>query len=123
MGAKPELVQELVVGIFKLCIEFNIHLIGFLIPRVLQHLKFAKSESKLIVPYWTSAPCWPLLVTHEGSFQSEIVDFMIIMPRHNLFIPAVLRLSMFSSNIPSFYLLALRFCFCVKCTSSFGPYI
>ena len=85
-----------------------------LIPRVLQHLKFVKSESKLVVPYWSLAPWWPLLVTCEGSFQHEIVDFMIIMPRENLFIPAVLGLSMFSSNIPRFYLLALRFCFCMN---------
>ena len=93
----------------------------YLIPRVLQHLKFAKSESTLIVPYWTSAPWRPLLVTHEGCFQREIVDYMIIVPRENLFIPTVPGLSMFTSNIPNFYLLALRFCFCMKCTSSSGP--
>ena len=76
-----------------------------------------KSENTLIVPYWTSAPWWPLLVTHEGCFQREIADYMIIVPRENLFIPSVPGLSMFSSNIPSFNLLALRFCFCIlgKC--------
>ena len=93
----------------------------YLIPRILRHLKFAKFVSALIVPFWTSAPWWPLLVTHEGSFQTEIVDFKIIVPRENLFIPAVPGLSMFSSDIPSFYLLALRFCFCMKCTRSSDP--
>ena len=196
-GSKNELVQELVVDIFKLCIEFNIQLVPewiprgdnqwadfvskdldrddymlhpdifavldvlwgphaidrfsslhtrkiprfcshwaspfseaidaftvswsdennwlfpppYLIPRVLRHLKFAKFDSTLFVPFWTSAPWWPLLVTHEGSFQTEIVDFKIIAPRENLFINAVPGLLMFSSDIPSFNLLALTFSF------------
>ena len=170
-GTKNELVQELVVDIFKLCIEFNIQLVPewiprgnnqwasfvskdldrddymlhpvifavldvlwgpysidrfgsfctrqilrfcshwaspfseaidaftvsrsdennwlfplpYLIPRVLRRLKFAKFDSTLIVPFWTSAPWWPLLVTHEGSFETEIVDFKIIAPRENLY--------------------------------------
>ena len=59
----------------------------YLIPRVLQHLKFAKFDSTLIIPYWTSAPWWPLLVTHEGSFQTEIVDFMLLHEMHKIFWP------------------------------------
>ena len=92
----------------------------YLIPRVRRHLKFVKFDSTLIVPFWTSAPWWPMLVTHKGSFQTEIVDFKIIVLKENLFIPAVPGLSTFSSDIPSFYLLALRFCFCMKCTRSSG---
>ena len=95
----------------------------YLIPKVLQYLKFAKSESTLIVPYWTLAPWWPLLVTHEGCFQREIVDYIFSVPRENIFILAVPGLSMFSTYIPDFYLLALRFCFCTRCISSSAPHI
>ena len=78
-------------------------------------------ESTLIVPYWTSAPWWPLLVILEGCFQREIADYMIIVPRENLFIPVVPGLSMFTGNIPNFYLLSLRICFLHEMHKFFWP--
>ena len=78
-----------------------------LIPRVLQYMKFTKSEG-LIAPQWESAPWWPLIVCRNGTFRYEVMKFLLLTPRRNMFLPAVLGTSMFDNDIPNFNTLALR---------------
>ena len=79
-----------------------------LIPRVLQCMKFTKSEGTLIAPPWESAPWWPLIVCRNGTFRYEVKKFLLLTPRRNIFLPAVLGTSMFGNDIPNFNTLALR---------------
>ena len=78
-----------------------------LIPRVLQHMKFTKSEGTLIAPQWESAPWWPLIVRRNRTFRYEVKKFLLLTPRRNMFLPAVPGTPMFD-DIPNFNTLALR---------------
>ena len=79
-----------------------------LIPRVLQYMKFTKSEGTLIAPQWDSAPWWPLIVWRSGTFRYEIKKLLLLTQRRNMFLPAVPGISMFGNDIPNFNTLALR---------------
>ena len=72
-------------------------------------MKFSNSDGTSVIPYWPSVPWWPLIITHEGSFRREVLNFAVIHPGENHFVPAVPGGSMFSNIMQNFYLLALRF--------------
>jgi hypothetical protein len=59
-----------------------IHLIG----RVIRYVLLEKSKATLVVPYWTSAAFWPLIVTRGGKFRKFVTDFWKIDNATNVFI-------------------------------------
>ena len=111
--SRTDLVQDLAVDIFKLCITVNIQLFPEWISR---------SDNQ-----WGNVVSKDLdrddYVLHPDIF--AVLDAMWGPHSIDMFssVPAVPGLSMFSNNIPNFHLLALRFYFCMKCTSSSGPHI
>ena len=81
------------------------------IPRVLQYMKFTKSQGRLISPQWESAPWLPLIVQRNGTFRSEVKKFLLFTPRRNMFLPTVPGTFMFDNDIPNFNTLAFRIYF------------
>ena len=79
-----------------------------LIPRVLQYMKFTKSEGTLITPQWELSPWWSLIVRRDGTFRYEVKKFLLFTPRVTMFLPAVPGTSMFDNDIPNFNTLALK---------------
>ena len=45
-----------------------------LIPRVIRHAECCKAQGTLVVPWWESAPFWPLLCPKGGKWASFVVD-------------------------------------------------
>ena len=84
----------------------------YLLPEVLRHLQWSSVDGTLVVPWWKTAPCWPLLILPDNRFRSEVIDFLVVEPEENMFIPAIPGISMFSDQAPNFLLLLLRLCFC-----------
>ena len=87
---------------------------SYIIPRVLKHLKSSSADATLVAPLWRSAPWWPLLTYDGVFFRHEVIDYFIIDPQENMFIPAVPGITLFGQDIPNFRLLLLRLCFCKK---------
>ena len=44
-----------------------------LIPKVLNKLKQEKCNATLVIPEWTSAPYWPMLIDEKGNMKVIIV--------------------------------------------------
>lgn len=83
----------------------------YLIPKVIQHMKYGREDDTLIVPLWPSAPWWPLLTINGRYPQSWILEWMDLPLRDDMFIPATTESGLFGSGIPSYRVLALRICF------------
>ena len=81
----------------------------YLLPKVLRHLQWSSADGTLVVPWWKTARWWPLLILPDNRFRSEVIDFLVVEPKANMFIPGI---SMFSDQAPNFSLLLLRLCFC-----------
>ena len=60
----------------------------YLIPKVLKHLEFSKAAGTLVAPMWTSAIWWPLLTYDGKTFRHEVIDYFVVEPKQNNFIPA-----------------------------------
>ena len=45
-----------------------------LIPRLIRHAECCKAQGTLVVPWWESAPFWPLLCPKGGKWASFVVD-------------------------------------------------
>ena len=84
----------------------------YLIPKVLRYIESDQADGTLVVPYWVSAPWWPLLLKSRGKFSSEVFSFLEIAPQENMFTPVVPGLTMFGSEEPNFSIIVLRLCFC-----------
>ena len=52
------------------------------------------------------------MILPDNRFSSEVIDFLVVDPKANMFIPAVPGISMFGDQAPNFSLLLLRLCFC-----------
>ena len=48
-----------------------------LIPQVTNKLEHEKCKGTLIVPEWTSAPFWPMVVSKDGHFRKFIIAHML----------------------------------------------
>ena len=82
----------------------------YLIPKVLRHLQWSLAYGTLVVPWW------PLLILPDNRFRSEVIDFLVVERKANMFIQYVpgTCISLFSDQAQNFSLLLLRLCFC-KC--------
>ena len=82
-----------------------------LIPRVLRHAQRCKAEGTMIVPYWESAPFWPILCPWGSTFESFVVAWCDLPSVENLFIPGHSGAVLFGGDAPNTRVLALRLCF------------
>lgn len=79
-----------------------------LVARVLRHLISGGEAGTLVVPFWPSAPWWPLLMKDCGTTQDFVVDYRDI-PLHPLtFLPGSADSDLFGSGTPDCRILALR---------------
>lgn len=83
----------------------------YLIPRVLKHMSAGGEDGTLIVPQWPSASWWPLLVDMNGSWKGFVTGAMTIHPYNGIFLAGSAASNIFTSEVPSFLILALRICF------------
>ena len=83
----------------------------YLVPKVIQHMRYGGEDGTLIVPLWPSAPWWPLLTVNGCYPQSWILDWMDLPLKDDMFIPATAESGLFGLGIPSYWVLALRICF------------
>ena len=80
----------------------------YLIPRVLRHMTHNGESGFLVVPFWPSAPWWPLLLKDSSNFQDFVVACLDI-PIHSLtFLPGSADSDLFGNGSPSYRILALR---------------
>ena len=49
-----------------------------LVTRVIRHVCLCKCKGILVIPYWPSAPFWPLLVDSQGSFNLFVIDYLFV---------------------------------------------
>ena len=80
----------------------------YLIPRVLRHMQVGKEKGTLILPFWPSAPWWPLLVDKSGIWKDFVSGSRKILPYSGIFIPGSLSSSQFADGIPKYQIWALR---------------
>ena len=89
--------------------------IGFpppnLITCVLKHMSAGGEDGTLLVPQRPSASWWPLLVNMNGSWKAFITGAMTICPYKWIFLAGSTASNIFTSEIPSSQILALRICF------------
>ena len=52
----------------------------YLIPRVLKHMSAGGEISTLLIPWWSSAVWWPLLVNTDASWKAFIMGSMTFKP-------------------------------------------
>ena len=83
----------------------------YLIPKVLKHLEFSKATGTLVAPMWTSAIWWPLLTYDGKTFRHEVIDYFVVEPMENDFIPAAPGFPLFGSNATNFVTLLLSLSF------------
>lgn len=47
-----------------------------LIADTIRHLELCTAQGTLVVPKWTSAHFWPLLVNSDGKFKTFVIDYV-----------------------------------------------
>lgn len=53
-----------------------------LIADTIRHLELCTAQGTLVVPKWTSAHFWPLLVNSDGKFKTFVIDYVeYVKPR------------------------------------------
>ena len=73
---------------------------------MLRHLQWSiAADGALVVPWWRTAPWWPLLILPDNRFRSEDIDFLAVEPKANMFIPSLPGIAMISNQAPNFSLL------------------
>ena len=75
---------------------------AYFIPKVPRYLQWTLADGTMVVPWW------PLLILPDNRFRSEVIDFLVVEPKENMFIPSVPGISMFSDQAQNFSLLLLR---------------
>ena len=58
----------------------------YLVPRCVNYLKLTGASATLVVPYWTSAVYWPLLVDQYANFRKFVTDYKIFDNANGIFI-------------------------------------
>ena len=81
----------------------------YLVPRVIKHLQFYKASGTLIVPYWPSAPFWPLLFGNNNNASHFISDILEFPKGQDIYVQHRNKNSIFGSPVFSSKLLAVRF--------------
>lgn len=81
----------------------------FLVPKVLCHAESCRASGTLVVPYWESAPYWPMLRKKNGDFRNFVVDYEVFVDTRGIlelgdFKRSLLGSSRFKSSIIALHL-------------------
>ena len=69
-----------------------------LVTRVIRHVCLCKCKGILVIPYWPSAPFWPLLVDSQGSFNSFVIDYLFVENGKDVFLHGSNKNAIFGSE-------------------------
>jgi hypothetical protein len=86
-----------------------------LIARVISHMREQKACGVLVIPFWNSAPWWPILCHSPFVWHNFVINWSDLRVRFGLFFNKTCKNSIFSVNPCKFRILVLRICFCSKC--------
>ena len=78
------------------------------VPRILRHMGVNGERGTLVIPYWPSAPWWPLLVTKHGAWQTFVLNSLTIPAFDGLFIAGSAASNVFTAGAPAFPVIALQ---------------
>ena len=88
-----------------------------LISRTIDHMKSQSACGCIILPFWPSSWWWPMLCATPFTFHDFIINWTDLPNIKDLFIPASSKHNtVFTGATPKFRVLAIRICFCHKCT-------
>ena len=76
-----------------------------LVVRVIRHAEACHASGTIVVPYWKSAPIWPLLCPDGIEYASFVVDRRMVPART---LQGRSGGNLFGEYGPKYYLLALR---------------
>lgn len=80
-----------------------------LIPRVVEHARSCGATGTLIVPFWVSAPFWPLICPRGTEFAEMVADVVQLPWSSDLIVPGLSGASLFrGQKWPNTGVLALR---------------
>ena len=80
-----------------------------LVNRVIRHVLYCKAKATLIVPYWASAPFWPLLFDRNMCYRQGIVDAIVFSEPERIFVRGSARNCIFGTENFHGQVLAIRF--------------
>ena len=69
-----------------------------LVTRVIRHVCLCKCKGILVIPYWPSAPFWPLLVDSQGSFNLFVIDYLFVENGKDVFLHGCNKNAIFGSE-------------------------
>ena len=69
-----------------------------LVTRVIRHVCLCKCKGILVIPYWPSAPFWPLLVDSQGSFNLFVIDYLFVENGKDVFLHGSNKNAIFGSE-------------------------
>ena len=81
---------------------------SLIIPRVIRHAECCKAQGTLVVPWWESAPFWPLLCPTGGEWASFGVDYGTLPLSEELIRPGRTGSALFGGKFPNTAVIALR---------------
>ena len=85
-----------------------------LIPRVIRHAETCKAQGTLVVPFWESAPFWPLLWPESKGWAPFIVDIRSLPLSEWLVRPGRSGSHLFSRKFPNTAAPAMRMDFSIR---------
>ena len=79
-----------------------------LVPRVLRHAECCKAQGTLVVPFWESAPFWPLLYHHARGWAPFVKGWLSLPLSEQLVRPGRSGSSLFKGMFPNTEVMAIR---------------
>ena len=80
---------------------------------MLRHAETCQALGILVVPFWESAPFWPLLCLGKGRFALFVTDFRLLPLVAGLFIAGKSGSVLFDDEIPKSAVFAMRIDFSI----------
>ena len=72
------------------------HLVG----RVVKHMLHCKANGTLVLPKWTSALCWPSLVSDFGQFQFFATEYIeYVKPNISLYVVLIRKVYLLNLHL------------------------
>ena len=79
-----------------------------LVPQVLRHAECCKAHRTLVVPFWESAPFWPLLYHHARGWAPFVKRWLSLPLSEQLIRPGRSGSSLFKGKFPNTEVMAIR---------------
>lgn len=82
-----------------------------LICKTILHMKKCKAFGVLVIPWWESAPFWPLLCDAKDDFSSFVCDWLELPTGKKYYLPCKSDEGLFGNEDLNFRMIAIRLCF------------